>query len=519
MNALSAILPIILLISLILDYLCSMKKDNSFEIVRKMGMGYNIGNTFDSFSYYEYIETPNEQIELNGNIAPTQNMIKKIKKYGFKTIRFPVTWMYFIDDEGNIKSEWMERVKEVIDIIIKEKLYCILNMHNDGHYWGWLVRGMEMKDRYINIWRQIANEFKEYNEYLIFESMDAVSFFDNDDLTFGYKILTNFNQAFVDTIRNSGGTNIERLLIIAGANDDLKLTCSPDYKIPIDKSNKLAISLQYFEPYDFVFEQYYEPYNWTNYNDFTVTYGPKLIWGTSDDYYQILEDFELMKSSFVDKGIPVIINEVGVLTEEKKEIKSIREYLYMLFSLSSDYDGIMCCLWDTSNKTFGDMNFYDRTNDIWYDEKIKDNFLRISKGKYIKPKDYYIYTTFESTNIYKYFGDYQINLENKKVLKIIINVRLTGVLFTDLDFSIWTFNNVGYMYEIKFGKENSKKQYDGTHIFTIDVSKIRCYDLIEVVITRGFEYITLNNITLEYEESFLSIDYTSLKNAISNYIY
>jgi len=30
--------------------------------------------------------------------------------------------------------------------------------------------------------------------------------------------------------------------------------------MPIDKSNKLEISLQYFEPYDFVFEQYYEPY-------------------------------------------------------------------------------------------------------------------------------------------------------------------------------------------------------------------------------------------------------------------
>jgi len=519
MNVLYVILPIILLISLILDYLYSLKKENSFEILRKMGMGYNIGNTFDSFSYYEYFGTPNEQIEFNGNIEPTQDMIKKIKKYGFKTIRFPVTWMYFIDDEGNIKSEWMARVKEVIDIIIKEKLYCILNIHNDGYYTSWLIRGMEVKDRYVNIWSQIANEFKDYNEYLIFESMDAVSFFDYDSYSFGYKILTNFNQAFVDTIRNSGGKNIERLLIIAGANDDLQMTCSLDFKMPIDKSNKLAISIHYFEPYDFVFEQYYEPYNWTTYNGYTVTYGPKLNWGSSNDYYKIFEDFELMKSSFVDKGIPVIINEVGVLTEEKKEIESIREYLYMLFSLSSDYDGIMCCLWDTSNKTFGDMNFYDRTNDIWYDEKIKDNFLKISKGKYIKPKDYYINTNFESTNSYQYFGDYQIFFENKKVLKIIINARLTGVLFTDLDFSIWTYNGNGYMDQIKFGKENFKKLYDGTHIFTIDVSKIKCYDVIELVITKGIEYFTLYNFTLEYEESFLSIDYTSLKKAISNYIY
>jgi len=71
-----------------------------------------------------------------------------------------------------------------------------------------------------------------------------------------------------------------------------------------------------------------------------------------------------MKSYFVDKGIPIMINEVGDLTEEKKEIESIREYLYILFSISSDYDGIMCCLWDTSNKLFGEMNLYDRTNDM-----------------------------------------------------------------------------------------------------------------------------------------------------------
>ena len=75
-------------------------------------------------------------------------MIKKIKKYGFKTIRFPVTWIYFIDNEGNINTDWMSLVKEVIDLIIKEILYCILNIQNDGYYTGWLIEGMEEK---INI--------------------------------------------------------------------------------------------------------------------------------------------------------------------------------------------------------------------------------------------------------------------------------------------------------------------------------------------------------------------------------
>ena len=141
----------------------------------------------------------------------------------------------------------------------------------------------------------------------------------------------------------------------------------------------MAVSFHYLGPLDFVSDTYYEPYNYTNELGYTYIYGPRLNWGKYMDYYQMLEDFELIKKSFVDKGIPVILNKVGVLTEEKKEIKSIREYLYVLFSLSLDYDGIMSCLWDTSNKTFGDMNFYDRTNDIWYDEQLKNNLYNFQK--------------------------------------------------------------------------------------------------------------------------------------------
>jgi endoglucanase len=203
-------------------------------------------------------------------------MIIDIKKYGFKTIRFPVTWMYFIDDEGNIKSEWMVRVKEVVDIIIKEKLYCILNIHNDGFYDGWLERGMEVIDKYINLWTQIAREFKDYNEYLIFESMDKVFFYDYINYDFDYTTLTTFNQAFVDTIRNTGGNNIERLLIVAGANDEFQMTCTSDYKMPVDQSNKLAVSIHYLEPFNFIYNTYFEPYNWTDSNGFTYTEGPAL---------------------------------------------------------------------------------------------------------------------------------------------------------------------------------------------------------------------------------------------------
>ena len=187
-----------------------------------------------------------------------------------------------------------------------------------------------------------------------------------------------------------------------------------------------------------------------------------------------------MKNIFVNKGIPIVISEIGVLTEEKKNLESIREYLYMIFSISLDYDGIMPCLWDTSNKEYGNMNYYDRENDKWYDNKLKENFIQISRGKYIKPIDFYIKTHFEVVTIPYYEDSLDIKIGDRKPLKILLNVRLTGTLFIDLDFIIYTYDTFGRTFEISFEKSDGKKQYDGTYLFTIDISIIKCYEYIRV---------------------------------------
>ena len=519
MDFLPYILLFFLVFSLILNYLYLSSKRNSLEIVRDMGIGYNLGNTFDSYELLKEINTPEEQITLNGNTLPTKNMIKKIKKYGFKTIRFPVTWMHFIDDYGNIKFNWMNLIKEVVDLIINENLYCILNVYNDGNYGNWLSWGIEAKDKYINLWTQIANEFKDYNDYLIFESMDEAFFYNYETFNFDYDLLHNFNQAFIDTIRNSGVNNIERLLIVAGAYEELDMTCSSDYKIPVDPSNKLAVSIHYFNPKRFTRDFYFEPYSLIDNEGVEYYYEPTLSWGNLEEYFQIITDFEMINKIFVSKGIPIIISEAGVLTEQKKQLESIREYLYIVFSISSDFDGIMSCLWDTSNKKFGDMNFYNRENDSWFDEKLKENFIYISRGKYIKLKDFFIKTRFETVTMTYIQGGIELKIGNRKALKIILNVRITGTLFINANFNINSYDSNGNSFQIKFEKSDGKKQYDGTHIFSIDISKIKCYNYIIVSKDPKLNQIKLNNLTVEFEESFQSIDYKAFKASISNYIY
>ena len=58
-------------------------------------------------------------------------------------------------------------------------------------------------------------------------------------------------------------------------------------------------------------------------------------------------NFYIMKMTFQDNGILIILGEVDVITEDKKEDKSLKEFLYAVFALAWEFDGIMPCLWDT----------------------------------------------------------------------------------------------------------------------------------------------------------------------------
>ena len=175
----------------------------------------------------------------------------------------------------------------------------------------------------------------------------------------------------------------------------------------------------------------------------------------------------------------------------------------------------MTCLWDSSNKKYGDMNYYNRETNEWYDEKLKENFLEISKGKNIKTYDYYIMTTNQTISTPDNYGNLNIKFGQKKALTIILNVKLYGELFVDLSFYIQCIDINGKWIDIEYGKKNSKKQYDGTQIFTIDVKDKDCYQTIDISKWDGEELIIFNNLTVVFQEKFNSFDCNSYKSVIS----
>lgn len=223
-----------------------MRSDiDAYDIVHDMGIGINLGNTLDAVAGWLNGGGTVEDYETAwGAPVTTQEMITGMKKAGFHSIRIPVAWSNLMKDDGTytINEDYFNRVETVMNYAFNAGMYAIVNIHYDGGWWARFGSKTESERtqamvKYKAMWTQIANRFNEYSDHLIFEAANeelgerlnstddyaGSGYFTNtDDL---YKQVTVINQAFVDTVRGTGGNNASRFLLIAGYNTDIAKTC------------------------------------------------------------------------------------------------------------------------------------------------------------------------------------------------------------------------------------------------------------------------------------------------------
>lgn len=349
-----------------------MRDISSAELVKDMGLGWNLGNTFDCIGDWITPGATSNYETAWGNPVTEQAMIKQIKKQGFKTVRIPVTWTHNVDSDNKIKAEWITRVKEVVDWCIEEDLYVIINLHHDGggDTSAWIRNAQKdyatTEKKFVDIWKQICEEFKDYSDYLVFESMNEVEF-TSVSKSEAYELLNKLNQSFVDTVRASGANNAKRHLLIAGYNTDIAQTSDSRYQMPSDPENKLILSLHYYTPSPFCVAE--ANVSWCT---------PRTTWGTADDYAELEANMQKVYLNFVNKGVPVIIGEYGVLTEEKnqKDPESIEKFLSATALTALEY-GICPVLWDSGNS--GDMQYFNRKTLDFNSQDIEDVYFGLSK--------------------------------------------------------------------------------------------------------------------------------------------
>lgn len=328
---------------------------SSMEIVKDMKIGWNLGNTFDCYGIDW--DVPDGEYETAwGNPMTTKSMIDTVKSAGFNAVRIPVSWADHMNGD-DIDKAWLDRVNEVVDYVIDNDMYAIINVHHDDYTWLNPTKADEskVKAKLVKIWEQLSQRFKDYDEHLLFEGMNEPRVIGGqDEWTCGTEeereVINNLFAAFVDTVRKSGGNNETRTLIITGHAAAMDETAIKAIKIPND--DHIAVSIHAYSPWSFAGD-----------DNGTSSF-------TDADKSELDKNFDLIKSTFIDKGIPAIIGEFGSVNKnnESDRVKHMEYYIK-----AAKQRGITCFVWDNGVKD-GESNFglLDRKNGSWYFKSIVD---------------------------------------------------------------------------------------------------------------------------------------------------
>lgn len=321
------------------------------ELIKNINVGYNIGNSLDSCpsnGRNDGSYTPNYYETLWGNPVITTAYIDTIKAAGFNIIKVPETWYYNTyptsDNSLTIRREWLQRAAEIVDYAISQDLYVILDSHHDENIlWADMEDIDEVSANLKTLWSQIAEYFQDYDEHLIFEGFNEINTPGNS-WTYSESTLEAvniLNQCFVDTVRDSGGFNADRLLICDTYLSSGSEAILDGYQLPQDTvADRLLIGIHCY----------------------------------SEIYSQDMNDtFRLLDAFSSAQNAPVLITEFGTTSDYiPKEYRSLHAGNYIAYA--SDYN-IKCLWWDDG----GSYSLIDRSANAISEEAIVAALMNPSK--------------------------------------------------------------------------------------------------------------------------------------------
>jgi len=358
------------------------------QLVSNIKVGWNLGNGLDSSNlHYKGSNLTVEQLETGWDDIPvaTKALIDAVKKAGFNAIRIPVTWSKAADTNYNIRSDWMARITEVVNYAVSNDMYIILNTHHDDMETSINDEGVfQFTNAGVNqslvafrkIWEQIANNFKNYNEKLIFEGLNEPRTEGSPNEWTGgtaeeHNNLNKHYEVFIDVVRKSGGNNDKRILMIntyAASSSQIALD---GLVLPTDTiANKLIVSVHDYAPYNFALNSW-------NIGD----QGSVDTWdiNNSADKSAITEPIDRVYNKFVSKGIPVIMGEFGSVNKNNLAARIAHAEFYVSYAKSK---GVRCFWWDNGltvpklGVAHGNFGIINRSNNQWTHLEIVNALMK-----------------------------------------------------------------------------------------------------------------------------------------------
>lgn len=311
------------------------------ELMKEMKIGWNLGNTFDA---------PDGETSW-GNPVTTKELLETVKELGFETIRIPISWGRHVSAAPDyiIDEEFLSRIDTVVRDALDAGLYVIINSHHDNDIYMPTPDNRERAVQYLSaIWTQIAAHFRDVDHRLIFQAMNEPRVVGasyewnidarNEDCKAAMEVVNELNQVSLDAIRATGGSNADRFVIVSPYVANAQAAVSGTFRLPEDSAEgKLIVSIHAYTPYNLCLN----------------------IQSPEDQFTQthLTEIKKLMQSihyKFVQKGIPVIIDEMGCVNKENPDARY--DWAKAYTSAAAEY-GMPCVWWDNGATKGSGENF------------------------------------------------------------------------------------------------------------------------------------------------------------------
>lgn len=303
-------LTLITTLFVLIRYQSEQEKQETMRFVKQLGPGFNLGNTLDTHDLNFETNHPYDFETYWDNPITTREMIQDIKAAGFNVLRIPVTWYEHMDEHDQIDEAWLSRVQQVVDYGLQSGMYVIINAHHDSWYTPDDTHLPSARKRMTNLWKQIAKHFKEYDQHLLFESMNEPRLIDkeeewNEGTLRSREIINELNKVFVETVRVGDGFNKDRYLILptyCARTDEVVLE---EFQLPND--HKLILSVHLYAPYHFTLDM-----------EGTAIFDLENPMDTNeiDQVFKNLSDFSMSRK------VPIIITEFSAMDKNNEEART-----------------------------------------------------------------------------------------------------------------------------------------------------------------------------------------------------
>ena len=259
-----------------------------------------------------------------------------LKTAGFDTVRIPIRWDTHTSHRApyTIDPAFMSRIQTVVNQALAHNLNVIIDVH---HFESLMDHTDREQERFIAIWSQITNQFKDSPSQVIFEILNEPT------LSISTGRLNEIYARLIPVIRK---TNPSRKLIIGGNSWNSVERLS---HVRWPKDTNIVATYHDYGPHEFT----HQGAKWM---DPPMPFGRK--WGNAADRAELADTLAKAHSFKIRTGRPLFVGEFGVIdtvdqAQRNLWIKTRRKAM--------EQAGISWCAWDF----VGAFSLYDQKRNQW----------------------------------------------------------------------------------------------------------------------------------------------------------